>query len=72
MFTFSKIAIKNESRKYILLSLYLELSNKKDFMEKNKTCERNWINKGSFKQYSVCSAIIQSHIFARINGIAIA
>jgi len=41
-------------------------------MEKNKTCERNWINKGSFKQYSVCSAIIQSHIFARINGIAIA
>lgn len=39
-------------------------------MEKNKTCERNWINKGSFKQYSVCSAIIQSHIFARINGIA--
>jgi hypothetical protein len=27
MFTFSKIAIKNESRKYILLSLYLELSN---------------------------------------------
>ena len=32
----------------------------------------NWVNKGSFKQCSVCGEIIQSHIFARMNGIATA
>ena len=38
-------------------------------MENNKTCEHNWINKGTYKQCSVCGEIIQSSVFAQMNGI---
>lgn len=38
-------------------------------MEDNKTCEHNWINKGSYEQCSVCGEIVQSLVFARMNGI---
>lgn len=38
-------------------------------MENNKTCEHNWINKGTYKLCSVCGEIIQSSVFARMNGI---
>lgn len=40
-------------------------------MENNKTCEHNWINKGAYKECSLCGDIIQSQVFARMNGITL-
>lgn len=37
-------------------------------MEDNRTCKHNWVNKDSYKQCSVCGEIIQSPVFARMNG----
>lgn len=40
-------------------------------MKDNKTCEHNWINKGTYKLCSVCGEIIQSSFFfAQMNGIS--
>lgn len=39
-------------------------------MEDNRTCKHNWVNKGSYKQCSLCSEINPSD-FARMNGITL-
>lgn len=39
-------------------------------MKDNKTCEHNWINKGSYEQCSLCKEI-KSRVFARMNGITL-
>lgn len=38
-------------------------------MKNNKTCDHNLINKGFYKECSICGEIIQSPVFGRMNGV---